>query len=690
MSLSGHNTNISDSQPTLGLPVAAPVLEYVCLFTHDLKRKQKRWQDGRLKFHTFNKRVMVYDERGNFIGDMHWREDFDFGEGEEFNLERGAVIVQVAECVGTKDQDLTGLLDKRAREAEQRYARTSVATANSTHLTVRPPVVPNNHSQTPFRQRHLAEIANTSRGLYGRAVMPIVSPYEERIAAQQSINSPEGENQRPTKRRRDISPPSKSGYAQNLFGATLNLSSWSASAPLRHQPAQTYRNAFIPERTPKPGVPSRNVKPSWPRPSEILDRTGDGLVQVEQARPSSATTKRDHNGTIAETSPKRNALVPTSFKLPGMGNIRNEVIQGEDQIPTEPEETLVVNSHQPQYCMDNPGNTAAKQSARKSQDAMWEPILHHSAARSSNGALFDSAVHRVSAEVESPEQRDGIVKDVGTSVLQPLADGSLLRLARDTGQEEPKSKLRIKARKKRGLLMVAKNTTAKTSDRQPDSPGVRIEAPPTEKQLMTVHTLEPKAVNCDDSQSSGEPAPSRVKLREHKTQPRSGLQRDVEMTTQSGPRLASLGRRSVKSMEIIGSFDPRKCRAAAESPPATSAPREKNIISPKTDSGESSSTKVVESRSEEKATYLTNPATRGRKAAKKSDAAGSVPQSVLSVIPDLAVGKNDRRDSRREVTLDSIAVLGGKTAREVPGFSRASGGPWSKEAYDLLGCIRPG
>ncbi|KAK2038130.1 hypothetical protein LZ31DRAFT_133564 [Colletotrichum somersetense] len=655
MSLTGHNTNSSDNQPTLGLPVAAPVLEYVCLFTHDLKRKQKRWQDGRLKFHTFNKRVMVYDERGNFIGDMHWREDFDFGEGEEFNLERGAVIVQVAECVGTKDQDLTGLLDKRAREVEQRYAHTSVATANSPHLTVRPPVVPHNHPQTPSRQPHLAKIANTSRGLHGRAVMPKVSPYEERIAAQQSLNSPEGENQRPNKRRRDVSPPSKSGYAQNLFGATLNLSSWSASAPLRHQPAQTYRNACIPERPPKPGVPSRNAKPSWPRPSEILDLTGDGLVQVEQARPSSATIR-------------------TTFKVPGMGKIRNEAIQGEDQMPTEPEETLVVNSQQPQHCMDNPRNTAVKHSARKSQDAMWKPILHYSAAQSSNGALFDSAAHRVSAEVESPDQRDGIVKDVGTSVLQPLADGSLLRLARDTGPEEPKSKLRIKARKKRGLLMVAKNTTAKTSDSQPDSPGARIEAPPKEKQLMTVDTLEPKAVNCDDSQSSGEHAHSRVKLREHKTQPSSGPQRDVEMTTtQSGPRLASLGRRSVKSMEIIGSFDSRKCRVAAESPPAAPASREETIMSPKTDSERSSST------------------TRGRKAAKKSDAAGSVPQPVLSAIPDLAVGKNDRRgDSRREVTLDSIAVLGGKTAREVPGFSRASGGPWSKEAYDLLGCIRPG
>jgi len=39
----------------------APVLEFQCLFTFDLRRKQKRWQDGFLRFHTFNKRIMVYD-----------------------------------------------------------------------------------------------------------------------------------------------------------------------------------------------------------------------------------------------------------------------------------------------------------------------------------------------------------------------------------------------------------------------------------------------------------------------------------------------------------------------------------------------------------------------------------------------------------------------------------------------------
>jgi hypothetical protein len=60
--------------PSLSIPPSqntAPVLEFNCLYTHDIRRKQKRWQDGFLRFHTFNKRVMVYDVPRNFIGDMH-------------------------------------------------------------------------------------------------------------------------------------------------------------------------------------------------------------------------------------------------------------------------------------------------------------------------------------------------------------------------------------------------------------------------------------------------------------------------------------------------------------------------------------------------------------------------------------------------------------------------------------------
>ncbi|KAK8914754.1 hypothetical protein VCV18_011072 [Metarhizium anisopliae] len=104
--------NVSGDPP----PTTASVIDYSCLFTHDLRRKQKRWQDGRLKYHTFNKRIMVYDDRGNFIGDAHWHGGGDLQEDEELELDRGAAIVQVGESTGSREQDLTEILDKRARE----------------------------------------------------------------------------------------------------------------------------------------------------------------------------------------------------------------------------------------------------------------------------------------------------------------------------------------------------------------------------------------------------------------------------------------------------------------------------------------------------------------------------------------------------------------------------------------------
>lgn len=106
---------------------SASILEFICLYTHDLRRKKKRWQDGKLKFHTFNKKYMVYDDGGGFVGDGHWQGDEgEVAEGLEMNLDRGMAIVQLLECTGSKEQDLGEVLGKRAREVEER--RVSAAT----------------------------------------------------------------------------------------------------------------------------------------------------------------------------------------------------------------------------------------------------------------------------------------------------------------------------------------------------------------------------------------------------------------------------------------------------------------------------------------------------------------------------------------------------------------------------------
>ena len=193
--------------PSLSVPPTqntAPVLEFNCLYTHDIRRKQKRWQDGFLRFHTFNKRVMVYDVPRNFIGDMHWKEDTAFDEGEEFTLERDAVLVQVAESVGRTETDLTELKQsakKSRREGGgQRSSPPPMSLATPSRAMGPPMARPGTASvaggNTQLKHRSLNALLGTPKGRIGKATVPTKSPFEMR----QAEENEEWESGRPSKR----------------------------------------------------------------------------------------------------------------------------------------------------------------------------------------------------------------------------------------------------------------------------------------------------------------------------------------------------------------------------------------------------------------------------------------------------------------------------------------------------------
>jgi hypothetical protein len=193
--------------PSLSVPPTqntAPVLEFNCLYTHDIRRKQKRWQDGFLRFHTFNKRVMVYDVPRNFIGDMHWKEDTAFDEGEEFTLERDAVLVQVAESVGRTETDLTELKQsakKSRREGGgQRSSPPPMSLATPSRAMGPPMARPGTASvaggNTQLKHRSLNALLGTPKGRIGKAAVPTKSPFEMR----QTEENEEWESGRPSKR----------------------------------------------------------------------------------------------------------------------------------------------------------------------------------------------------------------------------------------------------------------------------------------------------------------------------------------------------------------------------------------------------------------------------------------------------------------------------------------------------------
>ncbi|KAF1986632.1 hypothetical protein K402DRAFT_332474, partial [Aulographum hederae CBS 113979] len=168
---------VARNTPSLNVPATqntAPVLEFRCLYTHDLRRKSKRWQDGGLRYHTFNKRIMVYDTAKNYIGDKHWHEDDPIQNGDEMTLDKG-VIVQVGEAVGSTETDLTPLFQKKTKESPQREARVQG--------NVRPgPSMRTGTAggQTQHRHRPLTALLGTNRGLQGKAVLPTKSPFEAR------------------------------------------------------------------------------------------------------------------------------------------------------------------------------------------------------------------------------------------------------------------------------------------------------------------------------------------------------------------------------------------------------------------------------------------------------------------------------------------------------------------------------
>jgi Protein of unknown function (DUF2439) len=174
----------------------APVLKFRCLYTYDLRRKAKRWQDGFLRFHTFNKRAMVYDTTGNFIGDSHWRESEVIQEGDELELDKG-VLIQVEECVEKTQSDISSLFEKKKAGPES-PSRTDDFPSSS-----RTPVPRSTASSSQVPLKSLNDVLGIKKTPRGRVTLP-QSPYQQLHSRSHAAENSEGE--RPAKRRKQLPP----------------------------------------------------------------------------------------------------------------------------------------------------------------------------------------------------------------------------------------------------------------------------------------------------------------------------------------------------------------------------------------------------------------------------------------------------------------------------------------------------
>ncbi|KAK4896997.1 hypothetical protein LTR27_005244 [Elasticomyces elasticus] len=195
-----------NATPSLSVPQTqntAPVLEFNCLYTHDLRRKAKRWQDGFLRYHTFNRRIMVYDVPRNYIGDSHWTGGEALQDGDEVMLDKGGVMVQVAEAVGRTETDLTDIRKSRKKDVGERGssppARGPQTPATRTVNAASRPV-------TQLKHRSLNALLGTPKGPIGKAALPAKSPFELR---HEDVENHGWEEGRPAKRPRMQEPTAK-------------------------------------------------------------------------------------------------------------------------------------------------------------------------------------------------------------------------------------------------------------------------------------------------------------------------------------------------------------------------------------------------------------------------------------------------------------------------------------------------
>jgi Protein of unknown function (DUF2439) len=182
---------------------------------------------------------MVYDDRSNFVGDSHWREDHAFAEGEEVELEQCGILVEVSECVGTREQDLTPLLNKVQKDRQERAHMRAVASS--------PPRPPGPSIRT-------------------QAI---------------DLSGEESTDLRSTKRRKpNNSSCSKNGYAQNLTGVMLALSGApSTAAPLRYDPLWLRTRKQLIEMSDSDGI---HRMPQERRVSISISQTKTGGSQAKR------------------------------------------------------------------------------------------------------------------------------------------------------------------------------------------------------------------------------------------------------------------------------------------------------------------------------------------------------------------------------------------------------------------------
>ena len=261
------------STPHSQLPASqtAPVAEFRCLYTPDVRKKQKKWQDGYLKFHSFNSRVMVYDQGRNFLGDTYYKDSDELHEGDELTLDKG-VMVEVAEAMGTTQTDLKPLFEKKPKEPPPPPSAPPRRFQPPSQVA-RPQVTPaanavRANAQQP-RHKSLNTLLGTPKGPIGKS-MPIVSPYEAR--------------QEKEREKENDFAVDRAAKRQKTTHKSTSSASLRVSSPVPEESPAPKKSVSMPAKAPR-AKPTRPVRPI-PQGASVIHLDDNDVTLPPSSPPS--------------------------------------------------------------------------------------------------------------------------------------------------------------------------------------------------------------------------------------------------------------------------------------------------------------------------------------------------------------------------------------------------------------------
>ena len=390
----------------------APVHEFRCLFTHDAHKKAKKWHDGSVRFHTFNRRVMVYDDGRNYIGDHHFPQNEDFEEGVELRIDRG-VLVDVGERLGETQTDVSSILERKKDDSSPQARKNIRLVAAASQKDQRP----------------LSQILGTQSRIGRARLLP--SPYQQRQALAQ-VQLAEPSMPPPPKRQRvDVSEQ------ENLDPKPKQLERHTAKVVQRAQSERTDTRPLQHKAAPMDfqdvvdlSSDEETTKSAPKPPTRMRKNPPQKTLPAMQARPASEGGDQSSLKGTQKSSRKRSEVrdsvsqgAAESIRPPK--KTRQPPVQGSSSCPRDLQPDVLVKSRTSQIVLRSP---------KPRRKLMYRPLLPSSRAQSEvsveqargeSQAATSDAVASIASDVATGSQGEPMSpdRDIGSrrgSVDEPI------------------------------------------------------------------------------------------------------------------------------------------------------------------------------------------------------------------------------------------------------------------------------